>query len=315
MPALITHNLFAKEALASSVCSDLTTTEEHQLFKLASQGPDPFFFRFRTTPQTIKKDRAIASELHNQRITDSLEWLRSSMYLLDPEDRMLGRAFALGYLAHYTLDRLAHPYIFGLQYELMKLDPSLKDSGSAVHGVIESDIDSFMLKEKCDKNPNDIQLTNLISTSKRALLVAGHMMSTVVYAVLGYEISPKEYGKCVGDMRFLYSKLEPYNSLTSRIIRICTSTARSYSQVHALAHRNHTAEDSVMNSKRNTWSNPFTGDIRAESFIDLYNQALKDFTANARMFLENKPLANLTKHIGFDGQLLNIDEQPLKKPC
>ena len=60
------------------------------------------------------------------------------------------RAFAMGLLSHYVLDRNAHPFVYERQFGIIESDPELEDSGSQVHAVLESDLDVLMLQVKRD---------------------------------------------------------------------------------------------------------------------------------------------------------------------
>ena len=58
------------------------------------------------------------------------------------------RAFAMGLLSHYVLDRNARPFVYEQQFGIIESDPELEDSGSQVHAVLESDLDVLMLQVK-----------------------------------------------------------------------------------------------------------------------------------------------------------------------
>ncbi|MFR7798316.1 MAG: hypothetical protein ACLU37_09710 [Collinsella sp.] len=50
--------------------------------------------------------------------------LRDGVSHLQPRDANLGRAFALGLLSHYVLDRNAHPFVYEQQFGIVESDPS-----------------------------------------------------------------------------------------------------------------------------------------------------------------------------------------------
>ena len=88
--------------------------------------------------------------MHRSRMSRQFSCLRDGVSHLLPRDANLGRAFALGLLSHYVLDRNAHPFVYEQQFGIVESDSELEDSSSQVHAVIESDLDVLMLQLKRD---------------------------------------------------------------------------------------------------------------------------------------------------------------------
>ena len=107
MPALITHHLFGEESIDRLPRGVITSDEERIAFILGNQGPDPFFFHM-LTPR-ISDCMSLAQVMHRSRMSRQFSCLRDGVSHLQPRDANLGRAFALGLLSHYVLDRNAHP--------------------------------------------------------------------------------------------------------------------------------------------------------------------------------------------------------------
>ena len=148
MPALITHHLFGEESIDRLPAGIINTDEERCAFLLANQGPDPFFFRVRTLK--MRDCMGLAQRMHRCRMSRQFTALRDGVSRLNKHDAALGRAFVLGLLSHYALDRNAHPFVYDQQWGIMEADPTLADQGNHVHAVIESDLDILMLQLKRD---------------------------------------------------------------------------------------------------------------------------------------------------------------------
>ena len=58
----------------------------------------------------------------------------------------VGRAWTLGMLSHYVLDRNAHPFVYAQQWGIQEALPHPPRRRSQVHAVIESDLDLLMLQ-------------------------------------------------------------------------------------------------------------------------------------------------------------------------
>ena len=144
MPALITHHLFGEESIDRLPQGVITSDEERIAFILGNQGPDPFFFSHSDTAcfrlHAAGAGRASVAHVSPVRVPARRRVASAAAR------RQLGRAFALGLLSHYVLDRNAHPFVYEQQFGIVESDSELEDSSSQVHAVIESDLDVLMLQ-------------------------------------------------------------------------------------------------------------------------------------------------------------------------
>ena len=178
MPALITHHLFGEESIDRLPQGVITSDEERIAFILGNQGPDPFFFHI-LTPR-VSDCTLLAQVMHRSRMSRQFACLRDGVSHLLPRDASLGRAFALGLLSHYVLDRNAHPFVYEQQFGIVESDSELENSSSQVHAVIESDLDVLMLQLKRDgATVDDYPPAGEIVTTDRINRVAGVLMSYV----------------------------------------------------------------------------------------------------------------------------------------
>ena len=192
MPALITHHLFGEESIDRLPQGVITSDEERIAFILGNQGPDPFFFHI-LTPR-VSDCTLLAQVMHRSRMSRQFACLRDGVSHLLPRDASLGRAFALGLLSHYVLDRNAHPFVYEQQFGIVESDSELEDSSSQVHAVIESDLDVLMLQFKRDgATVEDYPPAGEIVTTDRINRVAGVLMSYVAGRVYGIDIPVGEY--------------------------------------------------------------------------------------------------------------------------
>ncbi len=227
MPALITHHLFGEESIDRLPQGVITSDEERIAFILGNQGPDPFFFHI-LTPR-VSDCTLLAQVMHRSRMSRQFACLRDGVSHLLPRDASLGRAFALGLLSHYVLDRNAHPFVYEQQFGIVESDSELEDSSSQVHAVIESDLDVLMLQLKRDgATVDDYPPAGEIVTTDRINRVAGVLMSYVAGRVYGIDIPAGEYGAAVANMQRLYRAIErpaPQRRARSRWLRAwCTTT-------------------------------------------------------------------------------------------
>ena len=310
MPAIITHNLFGQKAAQALPEGILNTDEEMIAFILGNQGPDPMFFRSLGTPSQIKVAHQLASDLHNEHMSEALTWLRRGVEHLPEEDYGVGRAFALGYLAHYTLDSTTHPYIFAQQYAIQAEDPTLGNSGGPVHAVIEADIDTVLLRKLLNMTPTEYDPQSLVVFTHHITEVAGALISQIALGTLGQNFPITEYAESASDMKFIYQLMEPLGSTKSEIVKQIQMLFDDYSQIQGLCHREFPEGQSPwFNEEHYAWTCPFTNNKSTKGFLDLFNEALDKWPVFAQSYLEGKPCEEITHHINFSGEPLDSTER------
>ena len=297
MPALITHHLFGEESIDRLPQGVITSDEERIAFILGNQGPDPFFFHI-LTPR-ISDCTSLAQVMHRSRMSRQFSCLRDGVSHLQPRDAKLGRAFALGLLSHYVLDRNAHPFVYEQQFGIVDSDPELEASGSQVHAVLESDLDVLMLQLKRDgATVEDYPPAGEIVTTDRINRVAGVLMSYVAGRVYGIDIPAGEYAGAVSDMQMLYRTIEPAGSAKTRAIALLEGLVHDYSLLDGTGNLGHLA-----------WKNPFTDEVSTESFPEVFDRALLDYECTVARFIETGDMEAVTNHVNYSGRVLDADEE------
>lgn len=309
MPALITHHLFGEESIDRLPQGVIASDEERIAFILGNQGPDPFFFHM-LTPR-ISDCMLLAQAMHRSRMSRQFSCLRDGVSHLQPRDANLGRAFALGLLSHYVLDRNAHPFVYEQQFGIVDSDPELEASGSQVHAVLESDLDVLMLQLKRDgATVEDYPPAGEIVTTDRINRVAGVLMSYVAGRVYGIDIPAGEYAGAVSDMQMLYRAIEPAGSAKTRAIALVEGLVHDYSLLDGLAHRVTTElPERTGNLGYLTWKNPFTDEVSNESFPEVFDRALVDYECTVARFIETGDMDAVTSHVNYSGRVLEADEE------
>lgn len=309
MPALITHHLFGEESIDRLPAGIVTSDEERCAFLLGNQGPDPFFFRVRTPH--MRDCMQLAKVMHRSRMSRQFACLRNGVSHLQKHDAQLGRAFTLGLLSHYVLDRNAHPFVYEQQFGVLDADPDLESAASQVHAVIESDLDVLMLQLKRNgATTADYPPVSELVTSDRIDKVGGALMSHVARSVYGLDVGVAEYGGAVTDMQMLYRVIEPAGSLKTDVIGKLEGLVSDYSLLASLAHPV-TDEQPVRAGNLNhiAWKNPFTEAVSHESFPEVFDRALDDYARAAACFIECADMEQMTGHVNYSGRPLAVDEE------
>lgn len=310
MPAITTHRLFAEESVELLPQGLVASGDERTAFIIGNQGPDPFFYRFRTS--NFQDCMKLGHLMHGSRMTAQFEALRQGVEHLPAQEAGIGRAFVLGLLSHYALDRTAHPFIYEQQWGIQDADPELADAGSQVHAVIESDLDVLMLQLKRESaTMADWPPAEQIPTTDHVNRVAGALMSSMARSVYGLTIDVSEYGGAVADMQFVYKLIEPAGSPLNRLACFIDQTfVEEYSLLDGLSHRvTHEVPARTGNLGHLSWEDPFTGAVSTESFPEVFDRALSVYARLAELFIETDDMAAVTEHVNYSGRPLDASEE------
>lgn len=309
MPALITHHIFGEKAAQQLPAGIIDDQEELLAFLLGCQGPDPFFFRFRTTPAMAGACHSLATRSHKERVAVAFDSFRVDVGRLPVADQALGRAYVLGILCHYELDRHAHPFVFAEQADLIEEGgEELADAGSQVHAIIEGRLDSWLLwKERQHTVLDDHPALELCRTP-RIDRVAGALWSQVAWEVFGLEVPPEEFGASVNDMQAVYRLIEPAGSFKGEAIGVLEERLRStFSQVESMAHEVlDTDEEPLANPQHLPWTDPSDGSERTESFMDVFEQGLEDWPVLSEAFVRDEGLAEAIGSKDYSGNRTKV---------
>ena len=286
MPAIITHHIFGED-IAPSLPEGLLAGEEELLaFLLGNQGPDPLFARFSTLPSHASRCHELGRKIQGGSVTRAFMALRDGVGHLPQADMRAGRAFALGLLGHYALDRAAHPFVVSQQRALCAADHDLEARSGAVHALIESDIDTWILWEKRDATVEERPAAANLMRTERIERVGGALLSQLALSVFDETLGPREYASCVRDYERLYRLIDPAGSLGARLAGAAERALFGSARVRACAHlvlRDN--ECPAANLDCRPWRDPFDGRVRHESFADLFDEARLAYPALAEAFV------------------------------
>lgn len=279
MPAIITHHLFGEDA-SRRMPAEITFNEEELLaFLLANQGPDPYYFCFSAPPTAIQACHAFAARMHDEHVVDALLVARESVAHLPQEDQGLGKAFVLGLLAHYLLDSEAHAFIQVQENAICNADADLADAHDQVHALIESELDTWMLWSARQQTIADTPAHADLTRTKRVSRVGGTILSQVAWQVFGMTINPERYEGCLRDYEMVYRAIDPTGNPRGRMIAGAEQLGTRYSLLDALSHAAEAGENCPSaNLDCHAWVDPATGEVRMDSFPDVFYNSLDKWT-------------------------------------
>lgn len=307
MPALITHHIFG-ESIVTTLPEDIVDGEEELLaFLLGNQGPDPLLARLSTRPRTARACHRLAGLMQTRRPVTTLLALRDGVRSLPSGEARVGRAFALGMLGHYALDREAHPFVIAQQRGIVEADPTLSPLEREVHAIIESDLDVWVLREFRQATVEERPAASNLMRTERVGVVAGALVSQVALSAHGVAIDALEYPRCVRDYERVYWLADPAGSLRSRVAGGLERALLGSSLVSALAHRTTGSDECpAANLSCLPWRHPFSGEVREDSFADLFDAARLAYPGLAEAFTRGDAdrIAALVGGVNHEGRVV-----------
>ena len=286
MPAIITHDFFGRDVYDRLFTLIGGSRDEADAFLLGNQGPDPLFYT--VVSPGLRAHNRLGHTMHNQKPAELIRAFKDSISILNSAEAPVGRAYALGFLCHYTLDSTMHPFVYFHEHRLCDAgEPGLsREDGSEVHGVIESELDELVLYKKrgttvAEFNPS----TEILKASDFALNAISKMFAYAALTVYGEIIPADMFARAVKDFRLVqrvfYSPSGAKRAVAGSIERL----VRPHSFFQSMSHRAVELEESAFDNRdRKPWENPFTGETSTASFWDLYNEALAKAYDNIHAF-------------------------------
>lgn len=273
MPNVITHGLLAKETLKQlpvSVVKD-AIAKYPQAYLFGSNGPD-FLFYYNVWPWLNQKESLRVGEfgemIHRSKINDFTDAMVTKTMGLTGKAQMIFTSFIAGYLTHWSLDTIAHPFVF---YRSGIIAGDTK----YWHFRFESMLDALMVKEVFKEDLLSYPTRNFMKLSSEEKKVIAAGVSETFTAVYEEEMKVSEALKCMnhayGVLKYLFDpqtkwfhRLQDYEKKKNILWK--------YSSHLVIGELD--KEYDVLNTGHAVWRNP-TDPLSefTESFPELFDQA------------------------------------------
>ena len=114
----------------------------------ATKAPNPLFYL--VLSPSMKQFFGLGSAMHHDAPSKLIAALKESLQVLEEHELPVGRAYALGFLCHYSLDRAMHPLVYCQQYAICDagIDGLNRSQENEVHAEIEREYDEMVLFSK-----------------------------------------------------------------------------------------------------------------------------------------------------------------------
>ena len=282
MPDTITHYIFGLDTAQNLKHTALYPhlKENRDLFLIGLQGPDPIYYH-----HLRRKDNKayIASKMHTEKTGDFLisALCHLKKYDISSKEFSQGLSYLSGFICHYILDSIAHPYIFYMSGRYLEDVPETHKY-LGLHKKLELAIDTILCEEhfsvkscnfKVHKNIlKNIDMPECITT----------MFDEILFLNYGITGGGKIFKDAYEDIRTYYKMTydrfgtkKAVASLVSPLLpRSTSSVVNSFSYFNCL-----NPDFDYMNRSKRVWLHPVTGNVYTFSFYDLLRNANKKSTS------------------------------------
>lgn len=275
MPGFTTHYLFGVDAFKNIPYTKLRQNiyANHSAYALGLQGPDIFFYYL---PSYLFHKDNLGTWAHSHDTGSFFAYLLESRTLFAGFPRMqsIADAYICGFLGHYTLDSMTHPFVYANTAYDASNPPSDFDYFGK-HTYLETDMDNALLLMKKQMKPNEFRQAETIRLTP--------MQKAVICRMLRYAYR-NAYPDLVIHDWMIYGAFFCMFAGTSLLHdpsgrkKVLARLVERYTLGHAfispmVISDTLTFHRDPLNLAHRTWIHPWTNEAHTESFIDLYHNA------------------------------------------
>lgn len=180
MPGFTAHYIFGVEMYHKITDPSIKKMIKQNLgpYRFGLQGPDLFFYN--PFHVLYSDDRNIGKLMHETKVSQFFRnYLNLAEKLRNASDRATALSYFYGFVCHYTLDTIIHPYVYDRSDYVPDDERSAKDSFS-MHTYIEGLMDTILLNDHFGKKPSKFHQTRTLSLSKREYQLLSALMVKAV---------------------------------------------------------------------------------------------------------------------------------------
>lgn len=262
MPDAVTHCFLAEAARDASNISYLTN--HFDLMQIGAQGPDPFFYYHFLPWQPNNGAKKLASRLHTESTKPFLELIIS---LADDDE---SKAWVSGFLTHFALDTVAHPYVF---YRTGLFDKETQEN-RGYHLMLERAIDNIYIEQRgIYPNLYDVKQRHFSRKNipNRIIEILNQAGSTLYQQLDMGDMYAQGYTDFRNAFRWLNYDPIGIKKVIFRLLDKVTKGDILFSALSAYNYVNQGID--YLNLERTTWHHPSTNEAFNLTFDELFDQA------------------------------------------
>ncbi|MBW7573487.1 zinc dependent phospholipase C family protein [Caproiciproducens faecalis] len=295
MPAAITHFLHAQRVLEHLQKTETNLEWNPEAFFWGAQGPD-FLYCHRYFPwQKGENLRTYAEKLHRTNPSKILSLMRECYRKQSNKEMTL--SYIDGFLCHYSLDRICHPFVQSGVLALLAQDATQGEE--ILHNQIESALDVILLRYEKSALPTEFDLKQTVPKDCSVQLHIADLYAYLLHGLFGVEDAGLLLYQATKDCRKVFGLLNDRTTLKQALLERRERNGKRTISCHF---RGISEGDDCdyANILHQEWNWPAdSGTARDDSFLDLYEESVKDSIQLIGGFLQTDDYDQLTDNIFF----------------
>ncbi|MEG1288137.1 MAG: zinc dependent phospholipase C family protein [Bacilli bacterium] len=295
MAGTLTHEIFA-----TSFLSKTNIKLDKNLFLLSSQGHDLLYFLNLT--DMFKLDKAHDTSLILQEQNFDKLIINYTKLIIDNNNNNELKSFLYGYIIHHLLDSYTHPFIISLSGKFNKND-SLTFKYNGNHEKLESDIDMtlwkyFSLNKKIYKEfPKRLFISDTLFSVTEEAFYKTYNIENIGNTLINNLNKVNHFlflyrSDLLGIKEFCYKLLDSLTKESStKYTFLSFSSAKKFDVF-----------------KKVTWTNPVTKEKCVSSFMDLFDESLKESLSLINKIDESIKLKEIPNYLKNISAITGIKE-------
>lgn len=280
MPAFSTHYLFVRELMDQIAAITPEIQLDAEAVYYGTQGPDVLFFHRILPTMPGKSCNPVGSRMHRANPNALFGAMLRYARALPEVGRDQALSYIYGFLCHYALDRVAHPYIYATQYRIIKARHIWYLKG-VVHNQVEYEIDMRMLSRHLQvTSARKFETREVLSTDAALLDAMAGVLSVAAQEALHVSLSREQARQAFCDTRAMQSFLTDRHGWKLPVMALIQLPVYPFLGpcLTSMLRRTQASEHwDYTNDQKGQWAYPAAPDrVSAESFEELFARAKED---------------------------------------
>lgn len=280
MPSSMTHTYFGIDVyknLPTKYQKKISSNLE--LFKLFSQGSDPFMFYNFLIGKKAKLMKNIQEQMHQEKTRNFFLNTIKYIHQNNLQTSSTAMSYLYGHICHYYLDLHTHPYIF---YKSGIFDVKDKNTHqyNGLHQQIEYAIDIYYINQNETTHPHQFKIHKNLFKTPYFTKELNDLINNSIGTTYKIKDSHKKYLKSVKHMKaFNYIANYDPQGLKLKLYKLLDKiTSPQIIKIQELSFKNtYPNINNYLNINHQKWNYPWDKTkTSTKSFLDLYELAKKD---------------------------------------
>lgn len=274
MPAAITHFLQAEKVMDELEKQGTKYSVDRDAFLWGAQGPD-FLYCHRYLPwQRGISLKQYAKKLHREKPSSLFDAMRE--YVAAGNQNKIVESYLYGFLCHYSLDRIGHPYI---QYHTkVLLEKDAEQNEAFLHNQIESVLDTIMLRYEMGRLPMEFNLKWTVPKNREVQSKIADLYAFVLNRLYGLKDSGAALFQATEDCRRIFGLLNDRTTIKKALAERFEKRRKLHDGLSCRFRPVSEADEyDYANVLLSDWCWPLDSHaVRNEDFFSLYDQSIQE---------------------------------------